>query len=143
MTHILFLCTGNTCRSPMAKCLMEDMARKKTWPVTCDSAGFVVIPGAPASPGAQWAMHTMGLSLKGHRSKRINAALAEAADIVLCMSEAHRREFVQRFPQHKAKAQVFRLPVPDPFGGSESLYFDTALSLSNLLEEWTAKQRFS
>lgn len=136
MTHILFLCTGNTCRSPMAKCLMEELARKRNLPITCDSAGFIALPGAPASRNAQWAMSTMGLSLKGHHAKRLSFALAEQADVVLCMTEGHRREFMQRYPEQAYKAQVFSRPVPDPFGGSESLYLDTAFVLSDLIEEW-------
>ena len=136
MAHILFLCTGNTCRSPMAKCLMEDMSRRLNLPVTCDSAGLIAFPGAPASPGAQRAMAARGLSLRGHHAKRISAVLAKKADVILCMTEAHRNEFMQRFPEFSGKAQVFIKPVPDPFGGSDSLYIQTADQLASLLEEW-------
>ncbi len=136
MAHILFLCTGNTCRSPMAKCLMENMAQKLGLPITCDSAGLIAFPGAPASPGAQRAMAARGLSLRGHRAKRISAVLVKKADAVLCMTEAHRREFIQRFPEFAHKAQVFIRPVSDPFGGSDSLYVQTADQLNSLLEEW-------
>ncbi len=136
MPHILFLCTGNTCRSPMAKCLMEDLAKRLDLNITCDSAGLIAFPGAPASPGAQRAMAARGLSLRGHRAKRINAALAKKADVVLCMTEAHRREFMQRFPEHAHKARIFIRPVPDPFGGSDSLYVQTSDQLASLLEEW-------
>jgi protein-tyrosine-phosphatase len=136
MAHILFLCTGNTCRSPMAKCLMEDMTKRLALPITCDSAGLIAFPGAPASPGAQRAMASRGLSLRGHRAKRISAALAKKADVVLCMTEAHRNEFIHRFPEYAGKAHVFIRPVPDPFGGSDSLYVQTADQLAYLLEEW-------
>ncbi len=136
MAHILFLCTGNTCRSPMAKCLMEDISNRLDLSITCDSAGLIAFPGAPASPGAQRAMALRGLSLRGHRAKRVNATLVKKADVVLCMTEAHRREFMQRFPEHAHKAQVFIRPVSDPFGGSDSLYEQTADQLSSLLGEW-------
>ncbi len=136
MAHILFLCTGNTCRSPMAKCLMEDLSKQLGLDITCDSAGLIAFPGAPASPGAQRAMALRGLSLRGHRAKRISASLAQKADVVLCMTEAHRREFMQRFAQHAHKAQVFIRPVSDPFGGSDKLYEMTADQLAALLTEW-------
>lgn len=136
MAHILFLCTGNTCRSPMAKCLMEDMSKRLHLPITCDSAGLIAFLGAPASPGAQRAMAARGLSLRGHRSKRISTALVKKADVVLCMTEAHRNEYIQRFPEYAGKAHVFIRPVPDPFGGSDSLYVQTADQLASLLEEW-------
>jgi len=136
MAHILFLCTGNTCRSPMARCLMEDMTKRLSLNITCDSAGLIAFPGAPASPGAQRAMAARGLSLRGHRAKRISASLAKKADVVLCMTEAHRNEFIQRFPEQTLKAHVFIRPVSDPFGGSDSLYVQTADQLSSLLQEW-------
>ncbi len=136
MAHILFLCTGNTCRSPMARCLMEDMGKKLGLDITCDSAGLIAFPGAPASPGAQRAMAARGLSLRGHRAKRVSAALAKKADVVLCMTEAHRREFIQRFPEYAHKATVLLRPVSDPFGGSDSLYVQTSDQLAALLAEW-------
>lgn len=136
MTHILFLCTGNTCRSPMAKCLMEDLARKRNLPVTCDSAGLIALPGAPASPGAQRAMNTRSLSLRGHRAKRVQEQLLQNADIVLCMTPAHLREFMLRYPNYKGKAMTLSEPVHDPFGGSDSLYEQTASQLEHLLDLW-------
>ena len=141
MTHILFLCTGNTCRSPMAKCLMEDMCAKQGLSVTCDSAGLIAFPGAPASPGAQRAMAARGLSLRGHRAKRINAALAQKADVVLCMTPNHKREFCLRFPEQAEKAITFPQAVSDPFGGSDSLYVQTADQLASLLSEWLGEQQ--
>ena len=142
MTHILFLCTGNTCRSPMAKCLMEDLARKRNLPVTCDSAGLIALPGAPASPGAQRAMSARSLSLRGHHAKKIQELLIQKADIVLCMTPAHLREFILRYPTYREKAMTLSEPVHDPFGGSDSLYEQTAYQLEYLLDLWV-KQNHS
>lgn len=143
MTHILFLCTGNTCRSPMAKCLMEDMCQRQGLPVTCDSAGLIAFPGVPASPGAQRAMAARGLSLRGHRAKRINATLAQKADVVLCMTPAHKHEFSLRFPNLAGKAVTFPQPVSDPFGGSDTLYVQTAEQLASQLIKWLGEQQIS
>ncbi len=136
MTHILFLCTGNTCRSPMAKCLMEDLARRKNLDITCDSAGLIALSGSPASPGAQKAMVTRNLSLKGHRAKRIQEQQIQKADIILCMTPSHLQEFRLRFPAHHAKAMTLSEAVNDPFGGSDSLYEKTASQLERLLDLW-------
>lgn len=136
MTRILFVCTGNTCRSPMAKCLMEALCRRQGLTASCDSAGLHVLPGTPASPGAQRAMANRGLSLQGHRAKRLNASLCENADVILCMTPGHLREFSNRFPEHAKKAQTFLQPVSDPFGGSDSYYEQIANQISRLLEEW-------
>ena len=133
MTHILFLCTGNTCRRPMARCLAQEIiARQGLW-VTCDSGGLHAAPGAPATPGAQAAMAARGLSLKEHRAKEVSAAMAKKADVVLCMTPAHVREFARRFPEDAHKARALSPPVPDPFGGDAALYLRTAEQLAALL----------
>jgi len=132
--NYLFVCTGNTCRSPMAQCLMARLSGEN-----CQSAGLYAAVGQSASPGAVNAMAALGLDLSGHRSQPVTAELLDWADRVWAMTEGHLHALKQMFPQYTSKFHVFDPPVPDPFGGDDALYQMTALALWDQLSQITAK----
>lgn len=132
--NYLFVCTGNTCRSPMAHCLMERLTGEK-----CQSAGLFAADGQPASRGAQNAMTALGLDLSGHRSQAVTTDLILWADKVFCMTDGHLATLRQIFPQFQSKFHVFDPPVPDPYGGDDALYQMTALALWDQLSQLASK----
>ena len=140
MSGILFVCTGNTCRSPMAEGIFNAMAEMQGKESRAFSRGLFPADGECASPGAQYAAEELGFSLEGHRATLLTAEDLRRADRVYGMSGQHLREIARRFPE--AAKKLLPLPcgdVSDPYGGSPERYLQTALqlreALSDILEE--------
>ncbi len=89
---LLLICSGNTCRSPMAAAILDDLLRREGLAAAyrVDSAGTSAIAGQPASPEALQVMAERGLDLSGHASKPISPELAEKARLILTMTRPHR-----------------------------------------------------
>lgn len=87
---VLFVCTGNTCRSPLAEAIARKLAAAKGLKdVTFASAGTAAYGGAAASEGAMLVALERGLDLSSHQSRSLTPELVEESDLILCMSEHH------------------------------------------------------
>ena len=138
--RVLLVCSGNTCRSPMAAALLRELWRRAGagWDLEVDSAGLGAFPGLPAAENAVAAMKARGIDLSGHRSKAV--AGLEGYDLVLGMTRAHRDALRARFPEFAGR--IFTLAeyagtgsdLPDPFGGSLEVYERTARDLEGGLQ---------
>ena len=98
---ILLVCSGNTCRSPMAAAILSDLLRREGLGAVyqVDSAGLAAVPGQPASPEARRVMSERGLSLEEHRSKPVTADLVSAAKLVLTMTRQHKDAVIGLYPE--------------------------------------------
>ena len=145
---LLFVCTGNTCRSPMAEQLMkaklkqrfpEHLANRQLPPIEVASAGVAAYPGGPASDGAIAAMARLGLDLSRHESQATTVELVERADLILTMTNSHRLNLLSRWPQLARKTHLLageHGDVSDPFGGSIDTYQACAKKIDQYLEAW-------
>ena len=127
--HVLFVCTGNTCRSPMAQALYNLLARQRGLDTFATSAGIMACEGMPASMGAQCAMEEYGADLTLHQAQTVTAQMLARADVVLCMQQSHQQALLAKYPQFRQKIHTLTQyafgayqPVEDPFGGDEEVY---------------------
>lgn len=127
--RLLFVCTGNTCRSPMAEGLMRRwLGESPEWEV--ESAGVSAVAGQRASEGAIQVMAEKDIDLSGHRSRTLTQAQIDAADLVVVMTDAHKSAVSGRFPRGGERVRLLNdfnprrhgEDVPDPFGMRADVY---------------------
>ncbi len=129
--NLLFVCTGNTCRSPMAAAIARAAVEQRGWSnVDVCSAGSSAVTGAPASEEAVRVAAAYGVDLAEHSSRPLDAALVEWADLILVMSPAHLWAVADLGGADKAALITEFVEgdgdsVPDPFGGDETAYRQT------------------
>ncbi len=150
--NILLVCTGNTCRSPMAEATARRLLaeRRGLPPDELEAAGIVVRSagvsaqaGAPASEEAVQAAGELGLDIARHRARPLTAELAEEADLIYCMTEGHCTAVVQMAPAAESKATTL-LPdddIPDPIGQDLAAYQHCATAIEQGLRQRFEEQQ--
>lgn len=131
--NVLFVCSGNTCRSPMAAYLGAALAQKK-YPgknFRFDSCGIATSDGYPPSENSVLALAEAGIDMEDHRSQRFQHYLFALADYVVCMTDLQKKAILREYPGEEKKVFVIGelsgtgKDVPDPYGKSLDFYRKT------------------
>ncbi len=149
-THLLVVCSGNTCRSPLAAAMLAARVADdpELQPIEVSSAGTSAWDGSPASEGSYLVALERGLDLSNHRARMLTSDQVHRADLILTMSEAHSHRVADLGGAEKVHtwAGYAEMPdapreVPDPFGGDVAEYRRTADLLEQLLDPIVARLR--
>ena len=144
--RLLFVCTGNTCRSPMAEVIARNEIEQRGWnSVEVRSAGIAAFDTAAASSGALRAAEAHGLDLTGHRATFLTKKIAAWADLILVMSTAHFMSvtelgaggissLITSFANEREGGGISE-SVPDPVGGTEQEYLETFDLIRDLVDK--------
>ena len=128
---VIFVCTGNTCRSPMAKVFADVIFKNAGLDIETESRGIYASEGQPASDYAKLAVRNYGLSLDDHLSKQITQKDIDEADYIFTMTAEHKKMLENICPSEK----LYTLKgftsgtdgnISDPFGQSPAVYLECA-----------------
>lgn len=143
MPSLLFVCTGNICRSPIASALFQDLVERnqssQVWRI--ESAGVWAVAGAPAVENSQIAMERRSLEIMDHRSRRVDAAMLNSYDLILTMEESHKESLLEKYPEVVGRVYLLSeminrsYDVEDPIGGSIIDFERTAIKLERILTQ--------
>jgi protein-tyrosine-phosphatase len=144
MPSVVFVCTANICRSPVAEALFRDWLRQRPeagqgeWQVS--SAGTWANSGLPATDETCELLAEAGLDLSSHRSRRVDRQMVETADLLLCMTRSQREALQVEFPDRAGRIQMLsamagpEFDVADPYGGPRQEYADMIAEVKHLVE---------
>ena len=142
MPSVLFVCTANVCRSPLAEVLFRDWLRRLAvpgeWRVS--SAGTWAPEGATPPAGLCRPLHARGLDLSGHRARRVNADLLGVSDLTVCMTHSHCEALRVEFPRFASRIKLLSefagraYDVPDPHLAAQPDYAAVIGEMAWLIE---------
>lgn len=137
VSEVLFVCTGNSCRSVMAEYLFRKMAADKGLQVRAHSAGVAAARGAGASFETLEVLKIDGIDARPHSSRMVHEDNMESADMVLALTDLHAEHLKGHFPEYQSKIylltefytgqnkQFFINGIPDPIGMNRHFYENT------------------
>ena len=148
MFRIVYVCTGNICRTPMAVALTYRKVLEENLEdiIEVDSVGVWAAEGAPASENTRKVCREQGLDCSHHRAKGVDLYTLKSADIILCMADKHKRDLLAVFPHYKDKIFTLRefanpnppqrTSIDDPYGMKIEAYRKTFNEIAREVERF-------
>ncbi len=140
--HIIVVCVGNICRSPMAEALLRNALRGQE-EITVESAGLGALVGHPASDYAVELMDERGIDISSHRAQQLTPDLVSKADLILVMESGHRRVIDEN--DITARGKVHRLgewqdkDIDDPYRQEKTAFIEALADIESGIASWTEK----
>ena len=138
---IIFVCTGNTCRSPMAEAFFNSIAYQSGKEHTSTSAGVSVFMPQPISKKSIEALKNFGILNFTHVSRALTAQEISECDLVLTMTSSHKFSVKNSFPKYKNKVYTLKekaygldADIADPYGMDQDVYNECAEEIKNAIE---------
>ena len=122
---VCFVCTGNTCRSPMAMAVLNAYGGGR---YIAESAGIMADKGAPINPKAKEALAKAGIvstpenNYDAHAARQLNMGIMESCDKIVAVGAGHAMMIIQAFPLCASKVTSFEKSITDPYGQSQEVY---------------------
>lgn len=141
MKSVLFVCTANVCRSPMAQGLFLAALGENVDHWRVESAGVAAVEGAPASQKTLELLAERGIDLSSHKSRPVDRYLMEQFNLILVMEHRHKQILQSQFPQFASKVYLLsemvgeQREIDDPGGGTMEDYRRTAQILESIFQE--------
>jgi len=140
---IMFICTGNICRSAMAHVMLEDKAKKQNKDIQVYSCGVYAQNGDISTEEAIETMEEYQIDLKKHRATNIRSSKIEDMDVILCATTAHKDNVLNMYPDLEGKVYTMKeyagfdkknLDIKDPWGYDISTYRRCASEIEKCIE---------
>ena len=142
-TKVCFVCTGNTCRSPMAAAVLNHLGKGA---YVATSAGIMADKNAPINPKAKEALIRAGIPSTesndycSHSARQLNMGIMESADKIVAVGAGHAMMIIQAFPLCASKVSSFEQAVTDPFGQTQEIYDKSLADITAQIKKMFALQ---